>query len=59
MEVSNDVLIGSDGWFEFSVDAPPEPLDISAFGWLNFAVNILVSSYIVDAFFILTLKSNK
>jgi hypothetical protein len=46
MQLSNEVLIGTDGWFEYEAAAPTETADIPVFGWLDFAASdtILVPS---------------
>lgn len=37
MQLSNEVLIGTDGWFEYGSESPPEPPDVAMFGWADFS----------------------
>lgn len=37
MQLTNEVLLGTDGWFEYGSSAPPESLDIAVSGWFDFA----------------------
>lgn len=37
MEISNEVLVGTDGWFEYGLDAPSEVMEVAIGGWVNFA----------------------
>lgn len=39
MQLSNEVLIGTDGWFEYGNVAPTEIGDVAMSGWADFAAS--------------------